>query len=72
VAPQGRAVTAGTPVPLFPTHLANGAGISLTGFQSRALYVVAADGRFLMNVIIEADHPAPITIVQNWDAALKK
>jgi hypothetical protein len=52
--------------------LANGAGISLTGFQSRALYVVAADGRFLMNVIIEADHPAPITIVQNWDAALKK
>jgi hypothetical protein len=72
VAPQGRAVTVGTPVTLFPTHLANGAGISLTGYQSRALYAVAADGRFLMNVTIEADHPAPIIIVQNWDSALKK
>jgi Tol biopolymer transport system component len=72
VAPQIRALTVGAPVALFPTHLAIGAGISLTGYQSRALYAVAADGRFLMNVTIEADHPAPITIVQNWTAALKK
>jgi eukaryotic-like serine/threonine-protein kinase len=72
VVPQGRAVTAGAPVALFPTRLANGSGISLTGAASRALYAVAADGRFLMNVTVEADHPLPITIVQNWDAALKK
>jgi dipeptidyl aminopeptidase/acylaminoacyl peptidase len=72
VAPQIRALTVGAPVALFATHLANGPGISLTGYQSRALYAVAADGRFLMNVTIEADHPAPITIVQNWVAALKK
>jgi len=72
VTPQSRAVTPGTPAALFATHLANGAGISLSGYQSRALYAVAADGRFLMNVTIEADHAAPITIVQNWDAALKK
>ena len=33
-------------------------------------YAVAADGqRFLMNVI--ADEASPITIVQNWTAALK-
>jgi hypothetical protein len=67
-----RALTVGAPVALFPTHLASGAGISLTGWQSRALYAVVADGRFLMNVTIEADHPGPITIVQNWTAALKK
>jgi serine/threonine protein kinase/Tol biopolymer transport system component len=72
VAPQSRALTAGTPVALFPTHLARGAGISLTGYGSRALYEVTADGRFLMNVHIDVDHPAPITIVQNWVAALKK
>ena len=32
----------------------------------------AVAGRFLMNVTVEADHPPPITIVQNRDAALKK
>ncbi|HEV3215605.1 MAG TPA: protein kinase, partial [Vicinamibacterales bacterium] len=72
VAPQARALTVGAPVALFPTHLAIGAGISLTGYQSRALYAIAADGRFLMNVTLEEDRPAPITIVQNWTAALKK
>ena len=50
----------------------SGAGISLTGWQSRALYAVAADGRFLMNVMIEADHQSPITLVQNWQQLLKK
>ncbi len=57
---------------LFATHLTVGAGISLTGYQSPALYAVAADGRFLMNVTVETDRTAPITIVQNWDIALKK
>ena len=65
-------MTAGAPVALFPTRLANGTNISLAGYNSRALYAVAADGRFLMNVNLQADNAAPITIVQNWDAALKK
>src|SRR4029077_15085112 len=46
---EGRAIDAGTPLMLFPTHLASGAGISLFGYQSRALYAVTRDGRFLMN-----------------------
>jgi Tol biopolymer transport system component len=72
VASQGRAVSVGAPVALFVTHLAVGAGISLTGYQSRALYAVTADGRFLMNATVEEDHPMPIIIVQNWAEALKK
>ena len=35
-------------------------------------YDVAADGRFLVNCTIEQEHIAPITLVQNWTAALKK
>jgi Tol biopolymer transport system component len=72
VASQARAVTVGAPVALFTTHLATGAGITPTGYASRALYAVAADGRFLMNATLEEDHPMPIIIVQNWAEALKK
>ena len=35
-------------------------------------YAVAPDGRFLMNVAVEEVTGSPITIVLNWDAALKK
>jgi dipeptidyl aminopeptidase/acylaminoacyl peptidase len=73
VAADGRALDAGTPVALFPTRLASGANISLIGWQSRALYAVARDGRFLMNVNADAaTDVAPLTMVLNWDAALKK
>ena len=72
VAPRARTVTVGAPQALFPIHLAAGPGISLTGYQSRALYAVTADGRFLINTTIEPDRTAPITIVQNWDAVLKR
>lgn len=34
-------------------------------------YSVARDGRFLMNVVVEAPQVPPITVVLNWDAALK-
>ena len=35
-------------------------------------YAVAADGQqFLMNIVVDAT-VAPITIVQNWTAGLKK
>jgi serine/threonine protein kinase/Tol biopolymer transport system component len=71
-AQQERAVTVGTPVPLFATRLASGPGISLTGYQSRALYAVTADGRFLMNTTLEADRQSPIILVQNWQQLLKK
>jgi Tol biopolymer transport system component len=69
---EGRAIDAGTPLVLFPTHLANGSGISLTGWQSRALYAVTRDGRFLMNVnAVAADIP-PLTVVLNWAAGVGK
>ena len=71
-APQARAVTVGAAVPLFATRLASGSAISLTGVNSRALYAVAADGRFLMNTTIEADRQPPIILVQNWQQLLKK
>jgi eukaryotic-like serine/threonine-protein kinase len=74
VTPDGRAVDAGTPVALFRTRLATGANITLSGWQSRALYAVARDGRFLMNVNVDAGAAdvSPLTIVLNWDAGLKK
>ncbi len=72
--PDGRAVDAGTPLALFPTRLASGTAISLSGFQSRALYAVARDGRFLMNVNVDTGvaDVSPLTVVLNWDAGLKK
>ncbi len=60
----------GTPVPLFKTRLAGGGGIP-GGSQSKAQYAVASSDRFLMNLGVEAT-ASPITIVLNWDAALKK
>jgi hypothetical protein len=35
-------------------------------------YAVAPDGRFLMNVTVGEAAAAPITIVLNWEAGLKK
>jgi len=71
---EGRAIDADTPLVLFPTHLATGAGISLTGYQSRAMYAVTRDGRFLMNANLDsaaADIP-PLTVVLNWQELLKQ
>ena len=59
------------PVPLFATRLASGSGI--TGlYRPKPQYAVAPDGRFLMNVAVEGATASPITIVLNWDTALKK
>jgi Tol biopolymer transport system component len=66
------AYTLRAPQALFSIRLATGPGISLTGYASRALYDVTADGRFLVSTNIEPDHTAPIMIVQNWDALLKR
>jgi len=40
-------------------------------YNQKAQYSVAADGRFLMSVVVEAPQVPPITVVLNWDAALK-
>jgi dipeptidyl aminopeptidase/acylaminoacyl peptidase len=71
VEPDGRTVSPGAPVALFPTRFATGANVSV-GFNSRPQYAVAPDGRFLMNVTVDDPTPSPITLVLNWAAALKK
>ena len=57
---------------LFPTRLATGANIATAGFQARAQYAVAPDGRFLMNIAADEAVASPITVVLNWTAGLKK
>jgi Tol biopolymer transport system component len=61
----------GAPMPLFPSHLATGANISVGGL-SKQQYAVAPDGRFLMNAAVDEGTAAPITVVLNWNAQLKK
>jgi len=69
--PNTNFLEAGTPVPLFPTRLATGGNIPTAGYQSRAQYAVAADGRFLLNMASD-NALTPITIVHNWTAGLKQ
>ena len=71
VGADAQTLEAGAPVPLFRTRLASGAG-NVSGLMSKPQYAVASDGRFLMNVAVEAATAPPITVVLNWDAALKK
>ena len=66
------AIDAGTPAVLFQTRLATGSNILPAGYNSSAQYAVAPDGRFLMNITVDAAVTSPITIVLNWTAALKK
>ncbi len=55
---------AGTPQPLFDVRLVAG---------RRNRYQVAANGqRFLVNLPLETALPAPITVVVNWTAGLKR
>jgi Tol biopolymer transport system component len=59
------------PQRLFKTHLATGANI-LPAVGSRAQYVVAPDGRFLMNVGVDGAPAPPIMVTVNWQAAATK
>jgi Tol biopolymer transport system component len=70
VGPYRQTLELGAPVPLFLTRLASGPGINSAGDGAGAQYAVASDGRFLMNMAVEES--LPITVVLNWDAALKK
>jgi Tol biopolymer transport system component len=63
-------LSAGTPVPLFRTRLFDEHGG--TSVFARPQYAVAPDGRFLMTVTVEARTTPPITVVLNWQAALKR
>ena len=65
-------IDAGTPVALFPTHLATGSNIVAAGYNSCVQYAVAPDGRFLMNVNADDAVTSPITIVLNWTAGLQR
>ena len=61
--PQGTAVEAGAPVPLFRPRIAGGA---VRGVY-RQQYAVSRDGRqFLINVLAEEAVIPPITLVLNW------
>jgi len=68
---KGQAPEFGAPEPLFATRLATGGNIFSSGYASRAQYAVANDGRFLMNISVDDAGTLPITIVLNWDRALK-
>jgi Tol biopolymer transport system component len=48
------------------------AGGARTVLRFRQQYDVAPNGRFLINVLVAEGASAPITIVQNWAAGLKK
>jgi hypothetical protein len=54
---------AGAPELLFATRIAGGGVAAGQGRQ----YDVAADGRFLINTVLDSTTPAPITLIQNWN-----
>jgi Tol biopolymer transport system component len=64
---RGATVEPGTPVLLFQTRIVGG-GISAGGGTQ---YDVSADGRFLINTVLE-DTASPITLLQNWNPEAKK
>jgi hypothetical protein len=53
-------------------HLATGSNVIVGAYNSKAQYAVGPDGRFLMNVSLEETAAPPITLVLDWDAALRK
>ena len=64
---NGSTVDPGTPVMLFPTRMHGGGADIQVGPQ----YDVTADGRFLINTLLN-DVPTPITLLQNWHPEAKK
>jgi Tol biopolymer transport system component len=65
---DGKTLNLGVPVPLFRTRLAVGANV----IPGRPEYVVAPDGRFLVNTIVDDSPASPITVVINWQQILKR
>jgi Tol biopolymer transport system component len=68
---NGEDLKIGKPTSLFHTRIAGGTTAALGGYLKHE-YVVAPDGqRFLINTA-ESAATAPITVVLNWAAAMKK
>jgi serine/threonine protein kinase len=63
-ASDGTSLEARTPVPLFTTRV--GGALRQTEFTPQ--YVVAPDGRFLMNTVVEDANAPPTTVILNWKA----
>lgn len=72
VSSDGRSITSGAPVALFPVRIASGTYVSTAGAAGRAQYDIARDGRFLLNVGVDDYAQPPISVVLNWDALMKK
>jgi hypothetical protein len=64
---SGATLEPGAPVVLFRMRIAGG---GVDGQQGRQ-YDVAPDGRFLINRELDSA-ASPITLIQNWNAAVKK
>src|SRR5262249_7120962 len=69
VSPNDKTLEPGPARALFPTRIPGGA---VLGGGLRQQYVVSPDGqRFLMRTVVD-DAAAPITLIWNWTATLKK
>jgi hypothetical protein len=72
-ASQTPTLNSGTTVMLFAARTAIGANNGFGGSLSKAQYAVAPNGqRFLLNMTAADSATSPITVVLNWDAALKQ
>jgi Tol biopolymer transport system component len=69
---DGQALTPGAPVSLFAVRLASGPNVTVATYSGRPQYAVSRDGRFLVNVAVDAEAAPPIAIVLNWDAPFRK
>ncbi len=43
-----------------------------SGYNSRQVYAVAPDGRFLMDIVAEDASTSPINVVLNWDRLIQR
>jgi Tol biopolymer transport system component len=67
VASDGKTIEADKPVQLFLTRI--GGAIQTNAGHA---YAVAPDGRFLMDTVMDANTPSPITIILNWHPEQRK
>ena len=69
---DGQTLTPGAPLSLFAMRLASGTNVTVGTYSGRPQYAVARDGRFLVNLAVDAEATPPIAIVLNWDAPFRK
>jgi len=63
----GSSLEPGSPVTLFRARIVGGGA----DFQPGRQYDVTADGRFLINTVVN-EAAAPITLLQNWNPTGKR